>query len=331
MFRLLILGGTRFLGRHLAEAALERGHKVTLFNRGSNPGLFPQATEIAGDRDGGLDGLAGGRWDAVIDTCGYVPRIVRQSALSLEASVGSYCFVSSISAYVSAALPGLDESAPLASVDPAVETVTPESYGGLKSGCETAVEAVLPGRSLIIRPGMIVGPYDHTDRFGYWAWRLVRGGPALAAGAATAPIQLIDARDLAGWMLTMVEAGASGSYNATGPAAPLTMADMLAAGAAAIGSSARFSWIPDGWLEAQTEAVNLPFWIPASQSAYAGLFAVDCAKAQAAGLKYRPLKETFINTVAWLKTRPADHAWQAGISAEREATLLTAWNSQTIL
>jgi 2'-hydroxyisoflavone reductase len=329
MFRLLVIGGTRFLGRHLVETALEHGHRVTLFNRGSNPDLFPQAERIVGDRDGGLAALDGRRWDAVVDTCGYIQKIVRQSALALDAAVGGYCFVSSISAYASAALPGLDEHAPLASVDPTIETVTPESYGGLKAGCEAAVEAVLPGRALIVRPGMIVGPHDHTDRFSYWAWRLLRVGPALAAGAETAPMQLIDVRDLADWMLQMVISGATGSYNATGPAAPLTMAGMLATGAAAIGSTADFTWVEDGFLEAVAEPVNLPFWIPASQPGFAGLFAANCAKAQAAGLKYRPLADTFIDTVAWLKTRPADHAWQAGLTAEREAALLAAWQART--
>jgi 2'-hydroxyisoflavone reductase len=324
MVHLLILGGTRFLGRHLVEAAFERGHHVTLFNRGSNPELFPHAVRIVGDRDGDLGGLAGGRWDAVIDTCGYIPRIVRQSALALDASVGTYCFVSSISAYASMAVPGLDESAPLASADPATQTVTPESYGGLKVGCETAITATLPARALIVRPGMIVGPYDHTDRFGYWAWRLVRGGIALAAGDKAAPMQLIDARDLAGWMLRMVEVGATGTYNATGPAAPLTMGGMLATGAAALGSSARFTWVADEFLESQA-GIDLPFWIPARETAFAGLFAANCAKAQAAGLSCRPLAESFIDTVAWLKTRPVDHAWQAGLSAKREAELLAAW------
>ncbi|MEI9985866.1 MAG: NAD-dependent epimerase/dehydratase family protein [Aliidongia sp.] len=331
MFRLLILGGTTFLGRHLVDAALERRHAVTLFNRGrTNPGLYPMAEHIAGDRDGGLGALAGRRWHAVIDTSGYVPRLVRQSAMALDAAAEHYCFVSTISTYAKPEQPGLDETAPIATIDdPLVETVTPETYGALKGACEAAVEATLPGRTLIVRPGLIVGPHDPSDRFGYWVTRLRRGGAMLAPGRAEAPMQLIDARDLSAWMIRMAESSATGIYNATGPAETLTMGALLDAGKQALGSTAKPVWVGDQFLLDQSEAVSLPFWIPATATAQAGLLAMDCRRALGAGLKFRPLSETFEDTAAWLETRPADHAWKTGLSPARETALLAAWRKST--
>jgi len=326
VFRLLILGGTTFLGRHLVEAALERRHVVTLFNRGrTNPGLFPQVERIIGDRDGGLDALAGRRWDAVIDTSGYIPRLVRQSAIALEAATEHYCYVSTISTYAKPPPPGFDETAPIATLDdPQAEAVTPETHGALKGASETAVNAILPGRTLIIRPGLIVGPYDPSDRFGYWVARLRRGDTVLAPGRADAPIQLVDVRDLAAWMIRMVEPHATGLFNATGPAGSLTMGELLETGRQALGGTARFDWVADEFLLAQEDPVTLPFWVPTS-SVKAGLLTMDCSRARAAGLKFRPLPETYQDMAAWLDTRPADHAWKTGLTATREAGLLTAW------
>jgi 2'-hydroxyisoflavone reductase len=331
VFRLLILGGTAFLGRHLVDAALERRHAVTLFNRGrTNPGLYPMVEHIAGDRDGGLAALAGRRWDAVIDTSGYVPRLVRQSAIALEAAVEHYCFVSTISTYAKPERPGLDETAPIATLDdPLVEAVTPETYGALKGLCEAAVEGVLPGRALIIRPGLIVGPHDPSDRFGYWVARLRRGGTVLVPGRKEAPIQLIDARDLAAWMIRMVESQATGLYNATGPAEALTMGGLLDTGRQALESAAEFDWVEDDFLLGQDEAVALPFWIPASETAQAGLLAMDCRRAIGAGLKFRPLSETYQDMAAWLDTRAPDHACKpTGPTPAREAALLAAWRKR---
>ena len=191
---LLVLGGTRFLGRHLVEAALERGHRVTLFNRGkSNPGLFPRAEELVGDRGGDLSALEGRRWDAAVDASGYLPRDVRASAGMLSGSVGHYTFVSSISVYEDFGRLGMDEDAPvLAPPDPEPEVPDPELYGGLKVGCERAAERAMPGRALIVRPGMIVGPHDYTDRFPYWRRRVAEGGEVLAPGDPDRPIQIIE-------------------------------------------------------------------------------------------------------------------------------------------
>jgi 2'-hydroxyisoflavone reductase len=330
VFRLLILGGTVFLGRHLVDAALERRWSVSLFNRGlTHPGLYPAVEHIAGDRDGGLGALAGRRWDAVIDTSGYIPRLVRQSAIALEAAVEHYCFVSTISTYAKPERPGLDEAAPVATVDdPLVEIVTPETYGALKGACEAAVEAVLPGRTLVIRPGLIVGPHDPSDRFGYWTRRLRRGGATLVPGRTDAPMQLIDARDLADWMIRMVESKATGIYNATGPAEPLTMGGLLEAGRQALGSTAEFVWVDDGFLLDEADGRSLPLWIPAGDTAQAGLLAMDCRKAIAAGLKFRPLAESFQDVAEWQETLPPDHVWKTALTPARETELLAVWQGR---
>lgn len=334
MFRLLILGGTSFLGRHLVDAALERRHHVTLFNRGkTNPDLypperFPKVECLIGDRDGGLGVLAGRRWDAVIDTSGYIPRLVRQSAMALEGAAAHYCFVSTISTYAKPERPGLDESAPIETIDdPLVETVTPETYGALKGGCETGVEAIFPGRSLVIRPGLIVGPHESSHHFTYWVDRLGRGGPMLAPGRAEAPTQLVDGRDLAAWMIRMAESGVTGTYNATGPAENLTLGALLEAGIAVLDSSAVPVWVDDDFLSQQADPVTLPFWNPAG-GRRAGLHAVDCRRALAAGLKFRPLAESFQDSAAWLATRPSDHARKVWLTPAREAALLAAWRSE---
>ncbi len=333
---LLILGGTVFLGRHLVDAALAAGHQVTLFNRGRhNPDLFPQVEKLRGDRDGGLDALAGRRWDAVIDTCGYVPRLVRASAELLAGSVEHYTFISSISVYRDLDQAPVDESSPVGVLaDESVEEITGETYGPLKALCEQAAEAAMPGRVLNVRPGLIVGPHDPTDRFTYWVWRAALGGEVLAPGRPQRRIELIDARDLAGWILRSVAAGRTGVYNATGPAYELTMSDMLATCRQAIGSSARFTWVDEAFLLANGVAPwsELPLWLPEADN---GVMAVDCRQAMAAGLAFRPLAETVEDTLAWLRAdrAPLDGglgaiALHAGMARAREAELLAAWHAQ---
>jgi 2'-hydroxyisoflavone reductase len=322
--RLLILGGTIFLGRHLVEAALARGHALTLFNRGQhNPELFPAVEKLRGDRDGNLGALRGRRWDAVIDTCGYVPRVVGQSAALLAEAVGRYVFISSISAYADASRAGISEGSPLAVPETSTEVITGESYGPLKVACEQVVERTLPGRCLIIRPGLIVGPHDPTDRFTYWPVRLHQGGDVLAPAPESAPVQIVDVRDLAQWIIRLVEKETSGVYNATGPARLLTMAEMLEQCREAITSEARLCWLPaDYLLAAGVEPwTDLPLWLPGDEMA--GLLATDISRALAAGLSFRPLGETARDTLMWAQSRPADHQWRAGLSAEREKTLLT--------
>ncbi len=333
---LLILGGTVFLGRHLVGAALAAGHQITLFNRGRHGAeLFPQVEKLRGDRDGGLDALAGRRWDAVIDTCGYVPRLVRASAELLAGSVAHYTFISSISVYRDLDQASVDESSPVGILaDPTVEEITGETYGPLKALCEQAAEAAMPGRVLDVRPGLIVGPYDPTDRFTYWPWRVAQGGAVLAPGRPQRPIELIDARDLAGWILRMVEAQRTGIFNATGPEHELIMGDMLATCQQAIGSNARFTWVDEAFLLAHgvTPWSELPLWLPESDN---GVMAVDCRQSIAAGLAFRPLAETVQDTLAWLRADRAPLAGdlsaielRAGMARAREAELLAAWRNR---
>ncbi len=329
--RVLILGGTQFLGRHLAAIALAQGHSVTLFNRGTkSEGLFPEAEHLRGDRDGDLTALQGRRWDVAIDTSGYVPRVARASAELLANAVEHYTFVSSISVYSSwPEAPHIDETAPVGTLaDPTIEEVNGETYGPLKALCEQAVEGTLPGRALIVRPGLIVGPYDPTDRFSYWPARVARGGEMLAPGRPERLVQVIDARDLAEWVLRMATARATGTFHATGPDYPLAMAEMLAESRRVSGSETTITWIPDDFLEQQQigEWVELPLWIPEREGP--GVGDVNCARAIAAGLTFRPLAETIRATLDWLATRLADYSWKAGLTSEREAETLAAWHNR---
>jgi len=338
--KLLILGGTVFLGRYLVEAALARGHQVTLFNRGQhNPDLYPEVEKLRGDRDGGLDALRGRRWDAVVDTSGYLPRIVRASAVLLADAADHYTFISSISVYPHFRSVGLDESAPVGTLDdPAVEEITGESYGPLKALCEQAVEQVRPGRTLIVRPVLIVGPHDYSDRFTYWARRVAQGGELLAPEHPDWHTQIIDVRDLAEWTLRMVEQRQVGVYNATGPEYDLMFGQLLDTCRTVSGSDARFTWVSEAFLTENEVAPwsELPLWIPQSDPDMLGFSDVSCAKAIAAGLVFRDLATTVRDTLAWDAARvdaaesPA-RALQprAGLAPEREAELLRAWHSRT--
>lgn len=328
--KILVLGGTRFLGPALVEAARARSHVLTLFNRGkSNPGLFPDLEQIHGDRDGQLQGLIGRHWDAVIDTSGYVPRVVRMSAELLAPSVERYLFVSTISVYDESIPPGSDESAKLATLtDPKSEDVRAH-YGALKVLCERAVEAALPGRALSVRPGLIVGPEDVTDRFTYWPVRLDRGGEVLCPGDGSDPVQIVDVRDLAAWMISMVERREAGVYNATGPASRLTAREMIEA-CRPPGSDSRLVWAPWDFLgKHKVEAwSDMPACIPPTGDD-AGMAQVSNARALAMGLRFRPVTETARDTLAWWKTLPAERRAnpRAGLSPEREREVLAAWTA----
>ncbi|MBA3718485.1 MAG: NAD-dependent epimerase/dehydratase family protein, partial [Actinobacteria bacterium] len=304
------------LGRALVEDALARGHEVTLFNRGqTNPELFPEAEKIHGDRDGDLSALEGRSWDAVVDTCGYFPRIVLASAEALANSVGQYTFISTISVYADLSKP-VDESSPLGTIeDETVEEFGPEfeNYGALKALSERAVQDVFGDRALIVRPGFIVGPHDPTDRFTYWPVRAARRGPMLAPGPPERPIQFIDVRDLAAWILRMVEEGRSGAFNATNEGVPL--GDLLA--------DADVVWASDDWLVEQgvTEE-ELPLW--SADAGYKAIHEANVSAALAAGLTFRPAAETARDALDW---RGADAELATGMSSEREAELLAARQS----
>ncbi|HEV7128787.1 MAG TPA: NAD-dependent epimerase/dehydratase family protein, partial [Ktedonobacterales bacterium] len=311
-------------------------HSVTIFTRGQHPApLDPRVEQLRGNRDGDLAALDGHSWDAAIDTSGYVPRVVRGSVERLAGIVGHYTFISSISVFAAFPVRGQDESAPLATLaDPTVEVVTGETYGALKALCEQAAEAALPGRVLTIRPGLIVGPYDPTDRFTYWPHRIAQGGAVLAPGQPGQDAQFIDARDLAEWIVRMVEGGKTGIYNATGPAAPLTMGALLDACCAVSGGDAQLTWADEDFLLARGVEPwsEMPLWIPVKtpegEPDMTGHSAVNCAKAIAAGLTFRPLDVTIRDTLAWDATRPVDHEWKAGLKREREAEVLAAWQER---
>ena len=325
--KLLILGGTAFLGPELVEAARARGHTVTLFNRGkTNPGLFPDLEKLHGDRDGQLDALRGRTWDAVLDTSGYVPRIVRQSAELLAPSVGRYLFVSTISVYAEGVKAPITESTALATApDPRSEDVRAH-YGALKALCERAVEAAMPGRALSVRPGLIVGPTDPTDRFTYWPVRLARGGEVLAPGDGLDPVQFVDVRDLAAFLVLAAEKRLAGTMNATGPAAPLLTRDFLEA-CRVPGVEARLTWVDDAFLEAQKVSAwsDLPVWVPRSEA----FTQVSSAPAIAAGLTFRPAAESARDTLAWWRAQPEERRSRprTGLTPAREAEVLAAWKA----
>jgi len=330
--KILILGGTVFVGRHLTQTALDRGHEISLFNRGQhNPELFPDVQKIKGDRDGGLDILAGQSWDAVIDTCGYVPRIVGASAKLLSPIAGHYTFISSISVYKDASRPGIDESFEVGVIaDSSVEEINGETYGPLKALCEQEVEAEYPGKSLIVRPGLIVGPNDPTDRFTYWPFRASRGGEILAPEPEDAPVQIIDVRDLTEWTMDMIERQATGVYNATGPDYRLSMSSFLATCISVASVDTELTWVSKDFLASSdvSEWSDLPLWLSDVESA--GLLATDVEKAISAGLTFRPLEETIDDTISWANSRDAGHEWRAGLDSKREERLLLAWRQYQV-
>ena len=325
---LLIMGGTVFLGRTIVEAALARGHTVTLFNRGQhNPELFPGIEKLRGDRRESLALLRDRRWDAVIDPSGYVPRVVRASAELLADAVEHYTFISSVSVYADEATPNQDEGARVATIaDETVETIDERTYGALKALCEQAAERAMPGRVLSVRAGLIVGPYDPTDRFTYWPHRIAQGGEVLAPDSPACRTQFIDVRDLAEWILRMAEARQSGAYNATGPAEPVALGELFDTCKAESGSDATFTWVPEDFLLAQGVQpwMEMPVWVPEKE---AGIMHVSIAKALAAGLTFRPPVETVRATLDWDAARPP-HDWRAGLKPEREREVLQALHSR---
>jgi 2'-hydroxyisoflavone reductase len=322
--RLLVIGGTSFVGRALIELALERDYQVTMLNRGiTNPGLFPEVDHRAGDRDGGLVVLGEDRWDVVVDTCGYAPRVVRQSAELLRGRVGWYSLVSSLAVYADFAERGIIEDAPLAPPpDPPSEDVA-SHYGPLKAQCEQVVAELHPGRCTMTRCSIIVGPNDPTHRFSYWIARAAEGGTMLAPGQPTQGVQFVDVRDLAAWFLHSAEHQVAGAFNAAGPAEPLTMAELLRLCADVTGAGVQFDWRDDEHLLAQGLVPYFvpPMWVPA-QGPMAGIAAVDSSRAVAAGLRFRPAAETVEDTYRWWQreAREVPLAWPR----DEEARVLRA-------
>jgi len=341
---LLILGGTRFLGHHLVKAALTHDHQVTLFNRGRHDAdTSPNVEIIHGDRNGGLANLSGHYWDAAIDTCGYTPHLVRASAEILADTVKHYTFISSLSVYADHSFSGVNETAPVATltneqlkeaeaidVSGNVSAVTYGAmYGALKALSEQAAEETLPNRVLVVRPGLIVGSYDYTDRFTYWAVRVARGGEVLTPGRPIRYVQFIDVRDLAEWIVRMIEHGQTGTYNANGQPGALTMEIMLEECRIVSKSDAHFTWVSDRFLMKENVVpwTEMPLWIPEEDAPHLkGFMSVDCSKAVAAGLTLRPLSETIEDTLTWHATHCSDTKLQAGIKPEEEQQLLQKWH-----
>lgn len=330
--RLLILGGTSFLGPAITELAQAAGWKVTHFNRGKRlPDGMPGVEQLLGDRDGQLDALKGHEWEAVVDTSGYVPRHVRLSAELLAPATRHYVFISTISVYASLAKPA-DEASPVGKLaDETVEEVTGETYGPLKALCEQAAEKALPGRTTIVRPGLIVGPRDPTDRFTYWPVRAARGGEFIAPGTPDDPIQVIDVRDLAALTLRVIERRLFTTMNAVSPPRHFTMGRVVDTCVKVAANGAKPVWIPADFLAEQKVAPwsDMPAWIPPTGDEAAGGL-VPAERALKAGMTIRPLVETVRDTLAWHATRPPDRRekLRAGLSAERETEVLAAWHAR---
>jgi 2'-hydroxyisoflavone reductase len=334
--KILIIGGTIFLGRHLVEAALEKGHEVTMFNRGwHNADLYPEVEKLHGNRASDLSALQGKNWDAAIDTCGYVPSIVRKSAEFLRDAVEHYTFVSSCSVYGNFDPNGSDENSPAAEItreqieeaerldtgERATAVNYGEAYGGLKVLCERAAEKAMPNRALNVRAGLIVGKYDSIERFTYWVKRVNAGEQILAPGKPSRRARVIDAIDLAGWIIEMAENRRAGIYNATGAEDGLTFGKMLEEIRAVSQSDAEFVWADEEFLEAQkVEAWSeMPLWVPEQ---YNGIFEVKNDRAIADGLKFRPLAETIKDVLGDITLHAPDKKLRAGMEGGREKELL---------
>jgi 2'-hydroxyisoflavone reductase len=321
--RTLVLGGTQFVGRALVEAALAAGNEVTLFHRGvTNPSLFPEADHVLGDRDGDLGLLAGRSWDACIDVSGYLPRLVGDSATALRDSVRRYVYVSTISVYADFSVPR-DESGALATIEDETteEIFVGGAYGALKALCEKAVTGTFGDRAAIVRPGFIIGPYDHTGRFPWWAHRAARGGEMIVPASIAREFQAIDARDLADFLLIRARSPLTGIFNATGPVPPVTMLDVVEAAACASDTDLNIEVIDDAFLTAQGIENELPLW--ADDPDWVAWARVDVAKAIGAGLQFRPIEDTVAATLAHTEVVPG-----IGLEPEREAELLAAWHAR---
>jgi len=330
--RLLVIGGTRFIGRHVVQQALDRGHEVTLFHRGrTNSDLFAEDSRVerrTGDRNSDLSALTDGEWDATVDTCAYVPRHVQELADVLGERGGRHLLVSSVSAYAPPTAPGFNEDSPLAELDdPTVEDITDATYGGLKVLCERAAHERYGPGTVVVRPTCVVGPDDYTWRFPWWVARIARGGEVLAPGPGGDPAQVIDVRDMADWMVRLVEDGASGAYHAVSPAPPFSWQDELEAIRDAVGPpGTTLTWVDADFLrEAGVSDSDLPLW--GADDPAVLMMAADPGRATATGLSPRPLAETVRDTLAWAQS--VDQPATAGLPPDREAELLQQWHRRS--
>ncbi len=339
---ILIIGGTRLLGRALVETALSQNYSVTLFNRGqSAPDAFPNVEQIHGDRHANLHLLDGRTWDAAVDTCGYTSAAVRASAEALADKVAHYTFISSLSVYASHATPNADETAEVAELEEGQEEGKGyDTYGESKALAEQAAEAALPGRVLNVRAGLLIGQHDYMERFPYWVRRISEGGEVLVPDGRQQSVQMIDVRDVAAWVFDMAASRSAGTFNVTGPAQPITFEEMVKSIREATGSDADFVWADEAWLVKQgvQPFQDLPIWMPPGDL-YQGFLARNIDRALAAGLTFRPLADTVRDVLAWDRARrergeaaslPLETgAGAIGLSPERETELIQAWRAQS--
>ena len=327
--RILILGGTNFIGPHQVRAAVERGHEVTLFNRGiTNPDLFPELETLIGDRDGDLAALAGREWDVVIDNPANIPRWVRLSAEALRGSVGKYVFVSSTGVYVPYLTTDIHEDGPTDTIeDPETEVVDGRTFGALKALAEEEARKVFPDSHLVVRPTYIIGPGDPTDRYTYWPVRMARGGDVLAPGNPSDPMQHVDVRDLGAFMIKAVEDDLAGTVNVVGPSEPLTIGALLERTRDAVGSDATLTWVNAAFLLEQGHFV-VTYWVEPTGD-YLGMMQVNGDKAFAAGFEMRPLEQTARETLEWFNAQDAERQeLRSGLTPETEAELLAAFRAR---
>lgn len=324
--KILVIGGTQFIGKHFVIRALECGHELTLFNRGTKPVPATGVESIVGDRNTDLSKLVGRNWDAVVDTSGYLPKQVRESARLLEPNVSHYLFISTISVYANPSEAFLNEDSALAQLeDESVEQVTDATYGGLKAVCERELRAAYPPeRTLIVRPTLVVGPEDHTDRFTYWPVRVSRGGRVLAPHGPSLPVQWIDVRDLAAFLVKGLEGSLSGAYNAASEPDRFNMGALLSACAQVASVESEFVWVEDEFLLEQQVVpfADLPLWLPGTAS---NMLRADTTRGQAAGLTVRPAEDTVKDTLVWHRLRGSPDL-KVGLTAEREQEVLEAFS-----
>lgn len=337
--RFLVVGGTLFLGRAIVERAIEQGHEVTLFNRGkTNPGLFPDVEHIAGDRDGDLSALADLHSDVVVDTSAYFPRQIRAMTATLGDRFDRYVLVSSASVYADQSVPGADEGGAVEVIDDPNTEELGANYGPLKALCEDALVAAVGSKALIVRAGLIVGEYDNTGRFAYWVRRIADGGEVLAPGPRDQPVQFIDVRDLAAWIVDASVRRVTGTFNAAAPRGVLDMEGLLSGIKAAIGGDATLTWVDEIFLVEREVEVwsDMPLWLsPDALPSHAGFMSRDTSRAAAAGLTVRPLADTVRATLAWEVGSDStsgvkdfgNPSGSAGISRERERRLLDEWHA----
>lgn len=337
---LLVIGGTRFLGPAIVDHALSVGHEVTLFNRGkSNPHLYPDLPHIAGDRNKDCDLLQGKSFDAVIDTCGYLPKQLQDSCEVLKDQIDHYLFVSTISVYTDEPAPIVDEGHPVRPIPDSIrdrlgsltmKDVGWATYGALKARCEEVTFERMEGRATVVRPGLIVGPRDLSERFHYWPWRLDRGGDVLGPGPRTARQQLIDVRDLGRFCVHLVEQRVQETLNAVGPGGPLNMGELIGACKAVTSTPSRLIWADESFLNEQgLNTWDIPLWVPTKDPSYKSYGTVSIERAVARGLAYSPLADTCEATLLDIHERGMNEKWRFGESVlKREAELLNEWQKQ---